>query len=84
MSLDALWHHHNRLHDAARGTCDALLYELRTYGVAQLSNPSCRRRLADLSTNQMRDLIESLLRLRSQYAAITDELIGVLGDQLDE
>lgn len=70
------------LYEAPRTTCDALLYELRTHGITQLSNPSCLLRLGDLSTDQIRDLIASLLRLQPQHAAITDELILKLGDQL--
>jgi hypothetical protein len=30
---------------------------LRTYGVAQLNKENCRRRLSDLSTKQLRELI---------------------------
>jgi hypothetical protein len=71
-----------RLRGAAQSTYDALLWELREQGIAQLEKPECRRRLSELSTKQLRDLIAALVRLRAKWPKITDELIGVLGDQL--
>jgi hypothetical protein len=68
--------------DASRTTYDAALWELRTHGVAQLAKENCRRRLSDLSTKQIRDLIAALIRLRSQYSMINDELLLKLGDLL--
>jgi hypothetical protein len=67
---------------ASQATCDAILYELRTYGISQLAKPDCRRRLFDLSTEQVRELIAALMRLRPKYPAITDDLLLKLGDQL--
>jgi hypothetical protein len=67
---------------AAPSTIDALIYELRTHGIAQLLNPRCRCRLSDLSTEQTRDLLASLMRLRSRCPKVTDELILSLGDLL--
>ena len=67
---------------ASQVTCDAILYELRTYGISQLAKPNCRRRLFDLSTEQVRELIAALMRLRPRYPAITDDLLLKLGDQL--
>jgi hypothetical protein len=69
-------------HCAAQSTCDALLYELRTHGVERLAEPNCRQRLAELSTDQVRELIAALLRIRSKHPAITDELLLQLGGQL--
>jgi hypothetical protein len=63
-------------------TLDALIYELRTYGAAQLVEPNCRSRLADLSTPQVRELITRLIRLRPQYPRIDDDLIVLLGGLL--
>jgi hypothetical protein len=40
--------------DAPRATCDAVLWELRNYGIAQLAKDNCRRRLPDLSTKHRR------------------------------
>jgi len=68
--------------DAAQSTYDAALWELRTYGLAQLAKENCRRRLCDLSTKQLRELIAALARLRSQYSMINDELLLKLGDLL--
>jgi len=68
--------------DAPRSTYDAALWELRTYGVAQLAKENCRRRLSDLSTKQLRELTVALMRLRPQYSMINDELLLKLGDLL--
>jgi hypothetical protein len=68
--------------DAPRSTYDAALWELRTYGVAQLAKENCRRRLSDLSTKQIRELVAALMRLRPQYLMINDELLLKLGDLL--
>ena len=68
--------------DAPQTTYDAALWELRTYGVAQLAKENCRRRLSDLSTKQIRELIAALMRLRPQYSMIDDELLLKLGDLL--
>jgi hypothetical protein len=68
---------------AARSTYDAFLHELREYGLPQLEKHCCRSRLADLSCEQIRELISALLRLRPKYpATICDALILKLGDQL--
>src|SRR5262249_41015427 len=67
---------------APRSTFDALVLELRTHGLPQLSNTSCRRRLGKLSTEQVRELIAALMRLRPEYSALTEELILKLGNCL--
>ena len=67
---------------AAPTTVEALMYELRTDGVRALATPNCQRRLCDLSTIQVRGVIERLMRLRARYLAITDELLVALADQL--
>jgi hypothetical protein len=67
---------------APQTTYDAALWELRTYGLAQLTKENCRRRLSDLSTKQLRELIAVLMRLRPQYSMINDELLLKLGDLL--
>jgi hypothetical protein len=85
MSVGGLWHALNdprRRADAAQSTYDALLYELRTYGIAQLAKPNCRDRLSSLSTRQLRELIAALMRLKPKYPAINDELLLKLGDLL--
>jgi hypothetical protein len=69
---------------AARSTFDACLFELREYGIKQLANPICRRRLADLSSKQMAELLNALVRLRSRYPNITDDLLFELGEGVDD
>jgi len=84
VSLERAWFELNRRHDneAPQVTIEALVYELRTHGLAALEPPNCRRRLADVSTAQLRDVIARLLRLRPKYLAITDDLLLKLGEQL--
>jgi hypothetical protein len=84
MSIGALWETLNnpqRRRGAPQSTYDAVLHELRTYGISQFAKPDCRRRLFDLSTEQVRELIAALMRLRPRYPAITDDLLLKLGDQ---
>jgi hypothetical protein len=81
-SLDRVWRELNERGDrpAPQATFDALLYELRTLGVAAFKNPSCRRRFADLSDPQVRELLAALIRTRARYPAITDELLIALDE----
>jgi hypothetical protein len=65
---------------AAPSTVEAVMYELRTYGLAAIAGPNCQRRLADLSPVQVREVIERLDRLRSNYPAITDNLLLSLAE----
>jgi hypothetical protein len=65
---------------AAPSTVEAVMYELRTYGVAALAGPNCQQRLADLSNAQVREVIERLDRLRPKYPAITDHLLLLLAE----
>jgi hypothetical protein len=67
---------------AAGATVEALLFSMRERGKAALAKPDCRRRLADLSTAQVRRVIARLMRLRPRYPAVTDELLFLLGEQL--
>jgi hypothetical protein len=69
---------------AARSTFDACLFELREHGIKQLANPSCRRRLADLSSKQVAELLTVLVRLRPRYPNITDDLLFELGEGVDD
>jgi hypothetical protein len=68
--------------NAGKATCDALLYELRTYGAAQLAKPNCQCRLTELSTPQLRELIAALTRLKPNCRAIDDTLLLKLGKLL--
>src|SRR5262245_19716609 len=63
-------------------TVDALAYSLRTRGAAALDETATQRRLGDLSSKQVADLLNRLVRLRSQYPVIDDVLIERLGEQL--
>jgi hypothetical protein len=72
----------DRCSDAPESTYQAALYELRTYGLAQLRNPNCQRRLSDLSVAQIRELAAALGRLKPTYPAVTDELIAIVQGQL--
>jgi hypothetical protein len=66
---------------APGATVEALMFSLRERDIAALSDRACRRRLADLSTDQVRGVIARLIALRSRYP-ITDELLFKLGEQL--
>src|ERR1700730_15206456 len=82
ISLDRAWRELNDDGDqpAPQVTLDALIYELRIDGLASLEKPNCRRRLADLSDGQLRELIAALIRARTRCAAITDELLITLDE----
>jgi hypothetical protein len=67
---------------AAPTTIEGVMYELRTYGLAAIAGPNCRRRLASLSTAQLREVIGRLMQLRPRYPAITDDLLLKLGEGL--
>jgi hypothetical protein len=82
-SLDYAWDELNRLareryNEAPKATFDAVLFELRTYGLPQLSKSNCQRRLADLSIAQLKNLMAGLQQRRSQYPNVSDELLAAL------
>jgi hypothetical protein len=64
---------------AAPTDVEALMYELQTYGLAALAGPNCRRRLSELSTAQLREVIKRLIYCRETYPGrdpgISDELL---------
>jgi hypothetical protein len=68
---------------AAQSTYDAVLWVLRTYGVARLTDDWMLPRLAEFSTEQMRELHAALIRMRPKYPAITDELLSAIEGQTD-
>ena len=85
VSLDAALNELKRLareryNEAPKATFDAATYELRTYGLPQLSNLNCQRRLADLSIAQIKNLMASLQRWRGQYPNVSDALLATLAD----
>jgi hypothetical protein len=67
---------------AAPSTVEAVMYELRTYGVAALAGANCQRRLSELSPDQLVEVIQRLMNLRPKYPAITDQLIFILAEKL--
>jgi hypothetical protein len=73
-----------KLLGAAPSTVEAVMYKLRTYGLAAIAGPNCQRRLADLSDAQLRQVIERLDRLRTKYPAITDNLLLSLAELIHE
>jgi hypothetical protein len=67
---------------AAASTVEALLLGLRERGTAALAKQECRRRLANLSSVQVREVLARLMALRPTYPAIDDELLFLVGEQL--
>ena len=84
MSVGQLWTqlNHPSRWATPQSTYDAALFELRKYGITQLANPNCQRRLAMLSAKQLEDMIVALLRLQPHYRTITNELIATLREML--
>jgi hypothetical protein len=72
-----------RYNEAPKATYDAIVYELRTYGLPQLKNPSCQRRLADLSAAQVKNVMASLQQWRGRYPNVCDELLATLATIYD-
>jgi hypothetical protein len=66
--------------EAAATTVEAVMYELRSDGLAALAAPNCRRRLSDLSAQQIDAVIARLIKLRGlpYCPGITDELFLAL------
>jgi hypothetical protein len=71
-----------RYNEAPKATYDAAVYELR-YGLPQLKNPNCQRRLSDLSAAQLKNLIASLQQRRGQFPNVSDELLTTLATIYD-
>ncbi len=67
-----------RYNGAPKATYDAVVYELRTYGLPQLSKLNCQRRLSDLSAAQVRAVMASLQARRKQYPNVSDDLLKAL------
>jgi hypothetical protein len=79
LSLDTAWEQLNdprRFERAAQSTVEALIFELREHGAAQLEKEGCRRRLGELSDEQLLEVIERLVALQSQHPKINDALIA--------
>lgn len=83
ISLDRVWQEVNEggeHRSAFQVTFNALVYELRSFGVAAFKNPDFRRQLADLSDPQLREVLAALIRTRARNPAITDELLIALDE----
>jgi hypothetical protein len=80
ISVDRAWRELNEAggRPAPQSTADALLYQLRTHGLAAFHDPSCRCRLADLSVEQLREVMAALIRVRARFTGVTDELLIAL------
>jgi hypothetical protein len=80
ISLDRVWREINDPgpRPTTQSTVNALLYQLRMDGLAAFEHPNCRRRLAQLSAEQLRELIAALIRVRAKSAIVTDELLIAL------
>ena len=72
-----------RYNEATKATYDAVEFELRTCGLSEISKSSCQRRLADLSTGQLKKLMVGLQQRRGQYPAVSDELLAALATVYD-
>jgi hypothetical protein len=83
VSLDCLWRELNSAHlggRAADSTVEAVAYALRTDGVSALA--ANRERLAELSEQQLRDVVVRLRRAQPAYPVIADQLLELLAELL--
>ena len=65
---------------AAQSTYDALLWELREYGVHRFKHRPTQWRLGELSAPQVQDLTAAIKRLQTKYPrTCTNQLIAVIG-----
>jgi len=63
---------------AAPSTLEAAMYQLREEGIRALKDPSCQRRLSELSNTQLREVVGRLKALRGRYPKITKEVITII------
>ena len=59
---------------AAASTVEAVKYELQTYGIEQLKKMNTQRRIAGLSPQQLREVVESLERQEPRRADLIEAL----------
>ena len=67
---------------AAASTVEALMPSLRERGTAALKQAPVRRRLDQLSPEQLREVLARLIKLRARYSVINDELLLRLEERL--
>ena len=67
----------NDLIPAPPATVEAVMYELRTHGLAALNAPNCRTRLSSLSKRHMADVLRRLIAIRGKpyCPGSTDDLL---------
>ena len=81
MSFEALMAHFNRarrLQGAPQSTVAALMLDLRERGTKALSEPVVRRRLSELSEQQLRDVGARLQRLKPEIAWSVAEIPNLI------
>lgn len=88
ISINPAWDEINsaareRRDEAPKTTYDAVEFELRSYGLSELSKRDCQRRLADLSIAGLKRLMVGLQQRRGQYPAVSDELLAALATVYD-
>jgi hypothetical protein len=68
--LERAWGELNRAHrtEASQSTTEALVYELRRYGLTALEHPNCLRRLSDLGDEQLRDVMVRVQKFNPEIA----------------
>ncbi len=67
---------------AAASTVEALIFELREHGIDQLKTPRTQARLAELSAEQLNEVLRRLEKLRQTHTrTVTNDLIQTIRDQ---
>jgi hypothetical protein len=80
---DRVWHGLPPERDeAAKSTVEALMYELREFGIEQLKKQNTQRRLTELSDRQLHEIVWRLEKLKAQYPRIDDALVSKLKEQI--
>jgi hypothetical protein len=67
---------------AASSTIEALMWELREYGSERLENENTKRRIADLTPSQMRQVAERLAKLQEKYPQTTSRELVAFFEEL--
>jgi hypothetical protein len=70
--------------EAPEATVEALMFELRDRGMAALAEQPNQRRLAELSDDQITEVLKRLSKLRAEYPVITDDLLAIVKECRDE
>ena len=70
---------HREQRGAPETTVDAVIFSLRSRGMATLNDPITRQRLSELSKAQIAEVGVRIHRLRAKYPTITDQVIVEIG-----